>query len=82
MVEVFKTNVKDPAQAKLLIDQIHATFMGYTANFDLEDCDKILRVESSTGAVGAWQLVHLLKRSGFDAEVLSDNIPVDEIFQL
>ena len=47
MVEVFKTNVKDRDQAKMLIDQIQKTFTDFTANFDLEDCDKILRVKST-----------------------------------
>ncbi len=46
MVEVFKTNVEDSSHADLLIEQIHKTYTHYTANFDLEDCDKILRVES------------------------------------
>ena len=49
MVEVFKTNVKDPHHAAMLIDCIHKSFDGYNANFDLEDCDKILRVKSASG---------------------------------
>jgi len=46
MIEVFKTNVKHADHAKILVDQIHTTFADYTANFDLEDCDRILRVVS------------------------------------
>ena len=34
------------APAHLLLDQIHKSFRHYQANFDLEDCDRILRVES------------------------------------
>ena len=48
MVEVFKTNVHDVDQVNLLLNQIHNTFKGYKANFDLEDCDKILRIVSAS----------------------------------
>jgi hypothetical protein len=77
MVEVFKTNVNDWDEAKMLIEKIHKTFNGYTANFDLDDCDKILRVKSTTGFVEATLLVQLLENLGFAAEVLPDD---DEIF--
>ena len=72
MVEVFKTNVKDRAQAVMLIQRIHETFTGYKANFDLEDCDRILRVRSVTGVVESFRLIHLLKELGCHAEVLPD----------
>lgn len=78
MVEVFKTNVREQYQAKLLIAQIHKIFEDYTANFDLDDCDKILRVESSKGFVDAFQLIALLKDLGFEAEVLPDDVPAFE----
>lgn len=81
MVEVFKTNVQHADQARVLVDEIHATFPGYTANFDLEDCDKILRVKSSGNLVEAFPLVELLKKYGFDGEVLSDEKPVNEFLQ-
>jgi hypothetical protein len=81
MVEVFKTNVQHPDHAKMLIDEIHATFRNYTANFDLEDCDRILRVKCSRNFVEAFALLELLKKYGFDGEVLSDDKPVDEILQ-
>ena len=81
IVEVFRTNVEHPEHAGMLLDEIHAVFPDYLANFDLQDCDKILRVESSSGAVQADQLLALLKRYGFDGEVLSDDKPVDQMFQ-
>jgi hypothetical protein len=43
-VEVFKTNVADPNQAKWLVDQIERNFTGCKVNFDLDDCDRILRI--------------------------------------
>lgn len=69
-VEVFKTNVGDPEQARLLVDQIQQAFTGYMVNFDLEDCDKILRVKCATGFIQSGSLIKLLNDFGFDAEVL------------
>jgi hypothetical protein len=73
MVEVFKTNVKDPGHAKRLIEQIHQNFSDYKANFDLEDCDNILRVQSTTGFVQSSFLIALLEEFGYTAEVLPDD---------
>lgn len=74
VVEVFKTNVSYADHAKMLVDQIHLHFSDYTANFDLEDCDRILRVVSGN-EIQVHALLSLLKNYGFDAEVLSDDIP-------
>jgi hypothetical protein len=73
MIEVFKTNVTQRDQANRLLDRIHQTFDGYTANFDLDDCDCILRVKSGKGLVQSNELILLLKEYGFDAEILADN---------
>ncbi|TGE26460.1 hypothetical protein [Hymenobacter metallicola] len=74
MVEVFKTNVRAQRQARLLLKQIHQTFTQYRANFDLDDCDKILRVESRSGTIPASSLIQLLRTAGFQAEVLPDEV--------
>ncbi len=73
MVEVFKTDVSNGEAAKLLLLQIHENFKSYKANFDLEDCDLILRVQCSEGLVCALSIIELLKRNGFHAEVLPDD---------
>lgn len=45
-IEVFKTNVqKRPVAAKLVKD-LRALLLHGKVNFDLEDCDHILRVEA------------------------------------
>ena len=75
IVEVFKTNVTNPDHADNLVDQIHHTWMNYRANFDLEDCDKILRVACRQGMIDAALLIRLLKEYGFHAQVLPDDIP-------
>ena len=45
MVEVFKTNVQKKAQSKMLLCILSEAFPSFKFNFDLSDCDKVLRVE-------------------------------------
>jgi hypothetical protein len=75
MVEVFKTDVKSSEQANRVLGAIHCSFAGYRANFDLEDCDHILRVKSIRGLVQASSLIQFLRKLGFQAEVLPDEAP-------
>jgi len=74
MIEIFKTNVEDSCHADLLIEQILKTFNHFIANFDLEDCDKILRVECKNGNVDPERLIRLLNEFGYEAEILPDKI--------
>ena len=45
IIEVFKTNVDEALQARQLADILRQHFPGSRVNFDLHDCDKILRIE-------------------------------------
>jgi len=74
MIEIFKTNVQDRTQANNVMREIHKTFEGYEVNFDLEDCDRILRVKSSSGCIEIILLIELLSASGCIAEVLQDEL--------
>ncbi|UOQ73545.1 hypothetical protein [Hymenobacter cellulosilyticus] len=74
MVEVFKTNVRARRHARQLLHQIHQNFAQYRANFDLDDCDNILRIESPTDFIPAAELITLLRAAGFQAEVLPDEV--------
>ena len=47
VVEVFKTNVQKEADKNYVIAVIQSQFPDYKINFDLEDCDKRLRIEGS-----------------------------------
>jgi hypothetical protein len=71
-VEVFKTNVDKRKNADILLQHIHRNFVGYIANFDLDDCDKILRVQCNGRTIKAKALILFLKDFGFHAEVLTD----------
>lgn len=68
MVEVFKTNVEQVDQSQWLINQIIYHIPDVVVNFDLEDCDKILRVEAEN--ISDRTIIDLLNKFGFLAEVL------------
>ena len=72
MVEVFKTDVLQKEQAQRVLDQLHLKFRNYCANFDLDDCDKILRVESKKGEIHPTLLLSFLEESGVRAEILEN----------
>lgn len=74
MVEVFKTNVEDCDHATWIIDHIHKRFTNYKANFDLEDCDNILRVKFIDASIESQYIINLVQDMGFYAEILQDKI--------
>ena len=60
MVEVFKTNITCKMEADRIVEMIHSRFAGYKANFDLSDCDNILRVQATGGLVKIIPLLDFL----------------------
>ncbi|WP_031528109.1 hypothetical protein [Dyadobacter crusticola] len=73
MVEVFKTNVSKQPQANLIIALIQRTFPGHRASFDLEDCDKILRIKARE-CIYPERVLNLIRDLGYEAEVLEDEL--------
>ena len=69
IVEVFKTNVDETKLAEKLVKQLLDHFPGSQINFDMEDCDKILRVEAST--VSSEKIIAILNSHGFSCKVLT-----------
>ena len=74
MIEVFKTDVVSEAVARQLVATIAEVLEGCRANFDLEDCDRILRVCRDGAEVDAQAVIGLLEKAGYRAEVLEDVI--------
>ena len=74
MVEVFRTNIENSEQEEFILYQLSQFLPDYRINFDLEDCDNILRVESNKGSIEIWQIIFIMKRLGFTAEVLEDKL--------
>jgi hypothetical protein len=68
MVEVFKTNVQKKAQSKMLLGILSEAFPSLTINFDLSDCDKVLRVEGDNMQVPV--IMALVSEHGFTCEPL------------
>jgi hypothetical protein len=68
MVEVFKTNVQEFAQAQQLVAVLRRHFPGSKINIDLDDCDKVLRVEGSNLPVE--KVMTLVTEKGFVCTVL------------
>lgn len=69
MIEVFKTNVTKYEQASKLIELLQQQFPGNKINFDLHDCDKILRIDGSEYI--AEDVMNLLNAKGFKCELLT-----------
>lgn len=69
MVEVFKTTVKNEVESEQVIAVLQKVFANARINFDLEDCDNILRIEADiidTNLVSSILLHH-----GYNSEVLN-----------
>jgi len=68
MVEVFKTNVQEESQSDKMVQLLLHHFPDSRISFDLEDCDKILRVEGDE--VCPVTIIKMLRGRGFDCLVL------------
>ena len=68
MVEVFKTNVQKKSHSKMLLGLLYEAFPSFKINFDLSDCDKVLRVEGDNMETS--RIMILVKENGFNCEVL------------
>jgi hypothetical protein len=68
MTEVFKTNVQEVEQSKLIVGKLLEHFPNSAINFDLEDCDKILRIHAHS--ISNNKIIELLDSYGYHCEVL------------
>ena len=72
MVEVFKTNITKQKQSKQILEKLNEAFPKYNIDFDLEDCDNILRIENPIGDVHNAQVIQLISDVGFCIEPLKE----------
>lgn len=68
MILVFKTSVADITDVERLKLQLDDYLNGAKWNFDLEDCDRILRIDSTGEVTGT--VIRLLEGNGFCCEEL------------
>lgn len=69
MIEVFKTDVQNRTQAKRILRLLQGLFSEARINFDLADCDKILRVEGVQPSC-LQSIINGLNMLGFTCEIL------------
>ena len=67
---VFKTSVSSKEGIQHLTSGLNQLLKGSEWNFDLEDCDNILRIDSRADI--AETVIHLLQDQGFDCKELPD----------
>jgi len=67
-VEVFKTNVQSPVVAAMLVALLQKRIINSHVNFDLDDCDKVLRIEGND--VSHQLVIEILKKRGYLCELL------------
>lgn len=68
MVEVFKTDVYEEEKSIIIVQKLLQYFPENKINFDLEDCDKILRIEGENILPG--RIMELLNEEGHECEIL------------
>lgn len=69
VVEVFKTNVTEKEVADKIVSDLTLTLPQSKINFDLTDCDKILRIES-VASIHIESISDQLNQWGYQCEVL------------
>ena len=72
-IYVFKTSVKKGKQVRLLTTPLNEICKPGKWNFDLDDCDKILRIDSQNEILKA--VTALLQTNGFECEELGEFLP-------
>jgi len=68
MIEVFKTNIENGAIANVLAAEIGMLFPGSSVDFDLDDCDRILRIKGHS--INAQSIIDILGQRGYFCELL------------
>jgi hypothetical protein len=72
VVEVFKTSVSDVTEASSIVTHLHEQFPLCKITFDLDDCDRILRVEGTAGDVDVNSVLEIVKAHHYDIEIIPD----------
>ena len=68
MVEVFKTNVQSTREAKRIIQKLAEEFPKHKINFDLSDCDRILRIQGND--IFERKIISIVRSLNYNCEML------------
>jgi len=61
MIEVFKTNIAYAGQETPILQKLGTLLPHHKINFDLDDCDKILRIEGER--FDPWVVMEVLREN-------------------
>lgn len=67
VVEIFRTNVINKTNSRRVVKELNQLYPECVINFDLDDCDHILRVEGNNFSNIA--IVAIVKRMGFECDL-------------
>ncbi|GIZ07616.1 hypothetical protein [Flavobacterium sp. UMI-01] len=68
--ELFKTDVLELPCAMMILQEIKIKYPYLTCNFDLEDCDKILRIVSTSLPINIHEIILLVTHYNHSIEVM------------
>ncbi|MEP7254611.1 MAG: hypothetical protein ABI666_02490, partial [Ferruginibacter sp.] len=68
MVEVFKTNVQQTGEANIIIEKLAEHFPTHEINFDLTDCDRILRVQGND--ISEEKIIDIVASLNYECQIL------------
>ena len=72
MIEVYVTNVTKKKDSVFLKRELLTLLPTANIHFDLQDCDRILRIENLTSELLPELVIACLERNGFKCELLTD----------
>lgn len=70
MIEVFKTNIRSKKDALLVLSKLQTIFPESSINIDLQDCDKVLRIETYNSPVDEKKIEDIFQKYNFNLQVL------------
>ena len=71
MVEVFRTNVKSKREAVRLREQLLREIPASRVNIDLEDRDRVLRIESPEKNIDVCRIIMIFEANDHFCEILN-----------
>jgi hypothetical protein len=72
MVEIFRTNVKNKMLAGIVLKALQSHLPTFNFNFDLDDCDRILRVQSNGNPVEYLKIIQIVKGLSIEISLFED----------
>ena len=72
MVEIFKTNVVSKRLANRVLNYLHANMPAYSFNFDLDDCDRILRAQYLANKFEAAKIIKIAEEHAIEISLFEE----------